>query len=85
MNKIKNKLAISAAFAAPLATFAQESGGVSEPDMSVATTAFTSMANAVTGWVSAIAPYLAGFLGGCLVVTLIFVGYKWVTRGTKRV
>lgn len=83
MKKIKNKLVAVATITSPLAIFAQESGG-SAPDLSAATTAFQSMSSAVTGWVSTIAPYLASFLAGVLVISLVFVAFKWITRGTKR-
>ena len=83
MKKIKGKLLALAAASAPVALFA-EGEPTNTPDMSAATTAFTNMTTAVTGWINAVAPYLGTFLAGVLVVSLIWIGFKWVTRGAKK-
>lgn len=57
------------------------------PDMSAATDALTTLKDALVGqngWISSAAPILALLLGGVLVITLIWVAYKWVTRGAKK-
>ena len=61
--------------------------GEAAPDMSAATTALTTLKDALVGqngWISTAAPVLAALLGGILVITLIWVAYKWVSRGAKK-
>lgn len=53
-------------------------------DLSAATTQMTAMTSAVSGWISSNVGALVALLGSVLVVTLIFVAYKWITRGTKK-
>lgn len=69
-------------FAAP--AFAE---GETGPDLTAATTALTTLKDALVGqngWISSAAPILATLLGGILVITLIWVAYKWVSRGAKK-
>lgn len=53
-------------------------------DLSAATTQMTAMQTAVSGWISSNVGTLVALLGSVLVVTLIFVAFKWITRGTKK-
>lgn len=57
------------------------------PDLSAATDALTTLKDALVGqngWITTAAPVLAALLGGILVITLIWVAYKWITRGAKK-
>lgn len=61
--------------------------GETGPDLTAATGALTTLKDALVGqngWISSAAPVLASLLGGILVITLIWVAYKWVTRGAKK-
>lgn len=83
-NVKKCALAVAAAagFCAP--AFAE---GETGPDLSAATTALTTLKDSLVGqngWISSAAPILASLLGGIIVITLIWVAYKWVTRGAKK-
>lgn len=53
-------------------------------DLSVATTQLNAMATAVQEWITTNAPVLVGILGAALVLTLIFLAYKWIKRGTSK-
>lgn len=53
-------------------------------DLSAATEQVTAMKTALVGWISTNAPVLVGILAAALVITLIFVGYGWITRGAKK-
>ena len=57
------------------------------PDLTAATDALTTLKDALVGqngWITSAAPILALLLGGILVITLIWVAYKWVSRGAKK-
>lgn len=61
--------------------------GASAPDLTAAVNALTTMKDAIVGqngWITQAAPILALLLSGILVITLIWVSWKWVTRGTKK-
>lgn len=76
--------AVALGFASPALAEGGASGG---PDLSAATSALTTLKDALVGqngWISSAAPILALLLGGILVITLIWVAYKWVSRGAKK-
>lgn len=92
MNKVFNffrrvRKAVFAFAVALCSAFALKADGTTGPDMSAATDALTTLKDALVGqngWISSAAPILALLLGGVLVITLIWVAYKWVTRGAKK-
>lgn len=93
MNKVSNffrwvrKAAFSAAIALCSIFTVKAEGSGTGPDLSAATSALTTLKDALVGqngWISSAAPILALLLGGVLVITLIWVAYKWVTRGAKK-
>lgn len=77
-------VAVAFGFVAPALA---EGGAGAGPDLSAATSALTTLKDALVGqngWISSAAPILALLLGGILVITLIWVAYKWVSRGAKK-
>lgn len=82
---LKSKAAVAAASVLPFVALAE--GGSNAPDLSAATTALTTLKDSLVGqngWITSAAPVLAALLGGILVITLIWVAYKWVSRGAKK-
>lgn len=63
------------------AVFAEDSNAI---DTTAATTALTQMTTAVKGYITSAAPILAGLLGGCLLLALIWVAFKWAKKGTNK-
>lgn len=53
-------------------------------DTTLATTALSDMSTAVQGYFTAAVPYLVSILGVALVVTLIWVAFKLIKRGTNK-
>lgn len=53
-------------------------------DLTAATTQITAMKTALVSWISTNAPTLVLILAGALVITLIFVGYGWITRASRK-
>lgn len=93
MNKVMNflrrvrKFAAFAVAAACSCFVAKAEGTGSGPDLTAATEALTTLKDALVGqngWITSAAPILALLLGGILVITLIWVAYKWVSRGAKK-
>lgn len=81
----KCALALAVAFCFAVPAFAEGTG--TGPDLTAATEALTTLKDALVGqngWITSAAPILALLLGGILVITLIWVAYKWVSRGAKK-
>lgn len=73
-------LAVALGLCAP--AVAQDASG--SIDLTAATEQVTAMKTALVSWISTNAPTLVLILGAALVVTLIFVGYGWITRASKK-
>lgn len=79
----KFKKLLPALFAsAPVALFAE--GASNTIDTTVASGAFSDMVDAVKGFITTCAPYVVALLGVALTITLIWVGWKWLKRGTGK-
>lgn len=53
-------------------------------DTTVASNALQSLVTSVQTYISACAPYLVTLLGAALGITLIWVAWKWLKRGTNK-
>lgn len=77
----KFALGVAAAVGLSVPAFAE---GEATIDLTAATTQVTAMKSALVTWISTNAPTLVAILAAALVITLIFVGYGWITRGAKK-
>ena len=77
----KFALGVAAAVGLSAPAFAE---GEATIDLQAATTQVTAMKTALVSWISTNAPTLVAILAAALVITLIFVGYGWITRGAKK-
>lgn len=84
MFKKFKKLALGCAVALGLCAPALAQEATSSIDLSAATEQVTAMKTAIVSWISTNAPTLVLILGAALVITLIFVGYGWITRASKK-
>lgn len=53
-------------------------------DLTSATTALSDMTTAVKDWIGTATPYLVGILGAALAVTLVWVAWKFIKKGTSK-
>lgn len=86
MRRVRKFAAVAVAFVCSCFVAKAEGTGTG-PDLTAATDALTTLKDALVGqngWITSAAPILALLLGGVLVITLIWVAYKWVTRGAKK-
>lgn len=82
MKKFLKRAAVAVATCSPALLFAE---GTSEAiDLSPATAQITAMKTALTGFISDNVGTLAAILGSVLVVTLIWVGFKWIRKGANK-
>lgn len=77
----KFALGVAAAVGLTVPALAEDAATI---DLSAATTEVTAMKTALVSWISTNAPTLVAILASALVITLIFVGYGWITRGAKK-
>lgn len=77
-----NKAALMAAVAlAGGSVFAE---GATTIDTTAASGALTSMVEAVKGFITTSIPAIVGLLGVALGGTLIWVGWKWIRKGSSK-
>lgn len=53
-------------------------------DTTVASTALSDMVDAVKGYINTCIPYIVSLLGVALVVTLVWVAWKWIKKGSSK-
>lgn len=64
--------------------FADGESSSSTIDLTPATTALSNMSTAVQTWIGTATPYLVGILGAALAVTLVWVAWKFIKKGTSK-
>lgn len=77
----KGKFLALASAVLPFAVFAE---GETQTGSQIAQAQLSTLSTEVSSYVSAAAPVIAGVLGACLGITLLFVGWKLIKRAANR-